>query len=180
MSSARIIHPGIIFPDTVENSELCLHKRKHNRRPRSQKIEYDISFDWGVTSSQIASKYGLSIASVRQYLHRHKVEYKLIRQAMTGPAVIFWNREEALSLFKGFPQKFDTIPDGYISAEEAQKILAVKNTTLLRMVTNYRIPSKLIRLTSDGKNRHRRVYNREAIVSIINLFTTSNFGASPN
>ena len=170
MATERISHPGIIFPDMPEHPKNVLSRHKYKRRPRPQNIQEDVSIDWGVTTNQISYRYGLSVSSVRQYLHRHHVEYKLIRQAMTGPAVLFWNREEALGLFKGFPLKTESVPEGYMMTREAQHLLNVSNTTLLRLAEMYDIPSKLIRLVSQGKNRHRRVYQRDALLKTRKLF----------
>ena len=183
MITKRLEHPGLIFPDSP------LHPRNNTPLPKTHEqkriikrrpIEQGISTDWGLTTHQIAKRLGISPSAVRQYMHRHEVPYKLIKNPLIGPSILFWEKSKVLPLINSYPKTQNKMPEGYITGKEACMLLNVSNTSLTRICSRHKINSKLIKFAKKDAWRMHRIYKRDHILKVLKMYQNSGFYAHPN
>ncbi len=185
MIAKRIVHPGLIFPDSPlhkNNDPVNGTGEKRKGSAPKRPIDTKVPANWGITTEQISRKLGISASAVRQYLHRRHVSYKLIRQPLMGPALLFWNKNQVLPLLNSYPKPQDKLPEGYITSKEAAMLLGVSNTTLLRLTERHKITTKLIKYHRGDQDTGRlnRVYERESLLEVMKQYRSAHFYACVN
>lgn len=179
ISTERFEHPGLIFPDSplhpINNLPPEEPQKKRKKTVKHRPIAQGISTDWGLTTHQIAKRLNISTSAVRQYMHRHNVLYKLIKNPLVGPSIIFWEKKQALKAISIYPKKQAGIPEGFITGKDACMLLNTSNTSLTRICSRYKVSSRIVKYAKNDVPRHHRVYKREHILKVLKLYQNSGF-----
>lgn len=167
----RWVHPGLIYPENIKPTPKP--KRRHKAAnpwtmPNRAVSLSDVSLlaEWGYTTLAAAGKMGVTVASARQYMHRHKVPY---RTGMTAnkTVVYYWEKSGVEHAIAEKIEEVNSLPDGYVTRKELSKIMGVSVTACDRYCQKFEITGKLVRLKSGKSGIPYRIYPREEVSNLV-------------
>lgn len=111
---------------------------------------------WGISTRQAARLLGCSDAAARDYLHRHRVRFRVV--AVPGrPYCNYWERTAVQALVKERGQIVKREPERLMGMEEALAVLGVGRSTLQRYVQSGMLRQVKLRLLT-GRGLRERAY----------------------
>ena len=111
---------------------------------------------WGISTRQAARLLGCSDAAAREYLHRHKVRFRVVAEP-GRPCCNYWQRAAVLALVKERGEIVKRNPERLMGMEEALAVLGVGRSTLQRYVRSGMLRQVKLRLLT-GRGLKERVY----------------------
>lgn len=117
--------PGVVYPAVV------LRARKGYMRGSGE--AYREVPQWGMSTRQAARVLGCSDAAARNYLHRHRVPFRVVAEP-GRPCTNYWRRSCVLALVKQRGEIVKRRPARMMNAAQAMAVLGVGRSTLQRYV----------------------------------------------
>ncbi len=150
-----ISHPGLVFPKHV------VQLRK-GFRPETGKAYTQIP-KGGITTREVANLMGCSLSGARQYLHRHKTRFALIRRK-DGSLESFWDKKAVLGLLQSRNPTVLHAPRDYYSTSETISILGMARSALYRLSRKGLLVEKKVRIRSTRGMRIKCYYLKSSVI----------------
>lgn len=155
-----INHPGLVFPKHViqVRSGFCTKTgRAYTREPQD-----------GINTRQVANLLSCSMSGARQYLHRKKVKFVLIRRE-NGALECFWDKKAVMRIMGKRTPVVGRIPKSYLTTQEAMEALGMARSALYRLAKKGDIIERKIRVRTPKGVRIRCYYHEGSIKKILAL-----------
>ena len=111
---------------------------------------------WGISTRHAARLLGCSDAAARDYLHRHRVRFRVVAES-GRPCCNYWQRSAVLALVKERGEIVKRNPERLMGMDEALAVLGVGRSTLQRYVRSGMLRQVKLRLLT-GRGLKERAY----------------------
>ena len=149
LGGVRLIEmEGVAYPERVLRARPGYERRSGEA--------YREAPAWGISTREAARLLGCSEAAAREYLHRHRVRFRVVAE-QGRPCCNYWQRSAVQALVKARGEIVLREPERLMGMEEALAVLGVGRSTLQRYVRSGMLRQVKLRLLT-GRGLKERAY----------------------